>query len=177
MALGDNRFIHGSGSPTVTINGQSITGIKDITIDANQNTSSYNVSINTAMTTAAGSMQQLGNAFSQAGCVTTDLNTMFAPSCMNHVTHEELIEYQDDLVIAYCVNCEARITINRVPGGLNKLKMTNILSLMRECPDDDSILPVIVDLQAAVETEIEELQNALFLLAAARNQACKQLLP
>lgn len=149
------------GKPTVTINGTPIP-VESISVSHDLNTTAPSYEFTT---------------FSTSACVATDLGDgMWNQSCTNHTVCDSLIEYQDDLVVAYCINCDARIVIGRVPGGVNKLKMANILAIMRENPDAD-VLESIIDLEHAVRTEIEELQNALILLEAAKDQACKQLLP
>lgn len=183
IQFGDPSHRH-SGShpkPTVTFNGQQVP-VDNISIsyDSNNAAATYDftsATISGALQTVSGSFAQLGEAFVQAsGCVAEFPGTPAIPC--QHVVTDSLIEYQDDLVIAYCTLCEARMTLLRVPGGVNKLKMTNILAIMRENPDvaDDQI-EAILDLERQVEDEIAELQNALLLLTAAKDQACRSLLP
>lgn len=99
------------------------------------------------------------------------------PACPGHVTDASLIEYQDGIVIAYCKLCEARITLERLPGGVNKAKLTTILANLRNQEPDlqDVILDAVLELEIDIIEELEELQNALTLLRAAKDEACRRL--
>lgn len=153
------------GSPKVFIDGEELTGILNLDITMSS-ANTYTVELNTSASSAA--------AYSSGGCV---VNPFEGKKC-NHATDESMIEYQDGVVVAYCQLCSERIIIQRVPGGVNKLKVTNILAVIRENPDiDPSILEAVIDEQIAIEQEIDELRHTLLLLKSAKEEVCRRLLP
>jgi hypothetical protein len=125
------------------------------------------------------SLNGVGNVF------TATTSTQFLPggsihaTCHQHIADANTIEYQDGLVIAYCKNCEARIQIERLPGGVNKAKLTTILTNLKVLDPElqEIIFASIIELEAQIEDEIDELRAALSLLQVAKGEACKQLLP
>lgn len=84
-------------------------------------------------TNAASSGQIYINGVPFQGTITvgghTNYGTNFqmTTTCDDHETDDSAIEYIDGEVVAYCINCEARIRLGRVPGGVNFLKIKEML--------------------------------------------------
>lgn len=90
-------------------------------------------------------------------------------SCPGHVTSEDLIEYGDGVVVSHCALCQARIEITRVPGGMNVLRLKDLVArLVASNPDELSeLLGEFADQKNAFAEEHRALDEAADLLRTA----------
>jgi hypothetical protein len=109
-----------------------------------------------------------GNPLSSSGWVTASpwTATLYGTEVgfCQHVTGSELVEYIDGKVFAHCVNCAARIEVGRVPGGVNLLRLRDVLSVMQSEIECD-LVGLYAEIREAVQAEREALEEAELLLS------------
>lgn len=103
--------------------------------------------------------------------VGTNIN---APACIGgHIADPQEVEHVSGVVTTRCVNCNVRITMGRVPGGVSMLKIKTLLGsvmALNEIEESDTdtfseILGAYTELMAEVDEEDFQLRQARKLLA------------
>lgn len=84
-------------------------------------------------------------------------------------TRGELIEYDDGQVYDYCIHCNKRVRLERVPGGVNLQKLKNLVaSLLVEGEDVSKQYGDFSELMVALDEEAALLSEAQILLSISR---------
>lgn len=91
--------------------------------------------------------------------------------CYQHITSDENIEYLDGKVFSYCVNCQARIEIGRVPGGVKAIHARELAERLIVASHEGGLegeeIAELSELVHSIKEEMETLDSILALLRTA----------
>lgn len=97
--------------------------------------------------------------------------TITTPECLGgHTLSEDLIEYIDGVVVAYCAVCNDRCTIARLPGGISFLRVKALLGSAMGLDDETAHIEHfnVSDMLGEFATLRDELEKEEFAIQQAR---------